>query len=161
MERSSGSLRAFGGWATPCLLLSTWPSLSPRTPHGPHRSTGDVFQKLSCCPGPQGPPSVPSPAPPTSYGKVLPWLLGQPPWDWGCIPVPFPDLRQQLAEFRKMLKKRWVWACPGGWRPPWCPSLLLLHELGSALTSTQSPGRELAGGSLRAGGRKEFWVSRF
>ena len=38
----------------------------------------------------------------------------------GLTPLPFLDLRKELVDFRKLLKKRWAWACPGEgvWRPP-------------------------------------------
>lgn len=92
------------------------------------------------------------PDPPTSYGRALPGPLGRMPWDWSLIPIPFPDLSKELMDLRKMLKKRWVWAGPWGWkyRGPLPPAASTSTQ-GSALASAPNTGRGWTAGALGRG----------
>ena len=65
---------------------------------------------LSRTPNPFQPPS---PRPAGFLRRSLCEPRAEPHLRLGLIPLPFLDFRKELVDFRKMLKKRWAWACPG------------------------------------------------
>lgn len=81
---------------------------------GHHQPTGGgSFPKPSGLSGTTGPLS--SPLPPSPWGSYREACVSpvESHLRLGLIPLPFLDFRKELVDFRKMLKKRWAWACPG------------------------------------------------
>ena len=92
------------------------------TLHG-QSPAGAPFQSPVVCHEPRTLSSPLPPAPRGSYGEAC-VSPAEPHLRLGLIPLPFLDFRKELVDFRKMLKKRWAWACPGAegavWRPRHC-----------------------------------------